>query len=320
MSDQVSIQALKATHLGQTAWIVGKGPSLVRLSREHIGEGPVIAINEAIVAVETLELANTVYSMQKDADEYDVSSTPNVALSLFIPIKSATLLVHLHESPNRLKEYSPRYVFDNVKDFGLEWWECSGLVAIAVARLMGCSNMVYLCFDACMSGDRRTCTPTSDGAYEVLSTDEAYLGQCCRIDDYLTKVGMPAEWVTPEKGESHRHDDPSLDRVRADRDESRREARRLRLVAYDLTRETERLADAVTQAGREVERLAAALSEANTGVERSRGELEAALRRNYALTDDLAAARSRVAELLSSASWRWMAPLRAAYRILARSK
>ena len=61
-----SVEELKDRYKGMTAWIVGKGPSLQYLKKEDIGAGPVITINSAITAVESLGFENPLFSMQKD--------------------------------------------------------------------------------------------------------------------------------------------------------------------------------------------------------------------------------------------------------------
>jgi hypothetical protein len=70
--------------------------------------------------------------------------------------------------------------------------------------------------------------------------------------------------------------------------------------------------------GIELRRAHAEIESLSSATASLRGELDAALRRNETLVDEVAAARYHVAALLSSASWRWMAPLRAAKRTLMR--
>ena len=56
----------KDIYKGQAIWIVGKGPSLQYLTKEYIGSGPVITINEALIKMEELRLPNPIYAMMKD--------------------------------------------------------------------------------------------------------------------------------------------------------------------------------------------------------------------------------------------------------------
>ena len=288
----VSIQALKGAHAGATAWIVGKGPSLLMLTKEQLGPGPVIAINEATIAVEALGLDNVVYSLQKDAERYQddpelLVVTPGT--EPIAPLKGATLLVHHHESPNRMPAYQPRYVFDNVADFGLEWWDFSTLTAVAIARLMGCRKVVFVSLDASAFGDTRTCEPRPDGSFQIYTLERVeYASHRPRIDEYLSRISMDAEWLTPEAEYArHKHLTAELtaraERLYGELEESRAAAR-MRVEAY------------------------AAL----------RGELDATLRELQVVTASLASAEDRVTALLASTSWRWTAPFRAAHELLAR--
>ena len=324
-SDQASIQALKGKHEGETAWIVGKGPSLVMLTKEQIGRGPVIAINEATLAVETLGVDNVVYSLQKDADDYEFVSdlVPVVdAAQPIAPLRGATLLVHRHESPHRMKEYRPRYVFDSVVDFGLEWWEFSSMVAAAIAHLMGCQKVVFVSHDACVFGDSRTCTPTSDGSYQVTSDPRSaanYLQHRQRIDEYLARASISAEWVTPGPDHARRKDSRRL------ADDLNREIERLRAEAQQRGSEVDRLIGIIETFRSEGERLRVELDENRRDIDAlsmsqtaGRAELDSALRRVQVLTNDLAAATHHVGALLTSASWRWTAPLRFVKRLLMR--
>lgn len=49
---------LRNTHKNQAAYIIGKGPSLEYLRREHIGAGAVIALNQTIIRIQSFNLSN----------------------------------------------------------------------------------------------------------------------------------------------------------------------------------------------------------------------------------------------------------------------
>lgn len=132
--------ALDNLYHGHTAWVVGRGPSLARLNAAHIGEGPVIAINQAIEAVEKLELPNPLYSMQKD--KFFVSTT-------------AVILAHEHESAKDNTDEMERlgaYVFDCEADYGYPWSVPSVVACAGLAYRMGCQEVIYLCCDAATDG------------------------------------------------------------------------------------------------------------------------------------------------------------------------
>jgi hypothetical protein len=184
-------------------------------------------------------------------------------------------------------DYQPRYVFDNAADFGLDWFEFSSLVAAALSRLMGCTRVVYLAHDASACGDCRACTPRSDGSFVILPPDDAegeeYPLHRARIDAYLEKIAMPAEWVTPSRADVW--------------------------LASEARREADRLAAALEQTRSERD---------SANVERLRmsGALAEAATRETQLLEALSLRDERIAALLASASWRWTAPLRWAKRML----
>ena len=287
---QISIQALKDRHAGQTAWIIGKGPSLVMLSKEQIGGGPVIALNEAIIPLESFGLDNPLYSMQKDADEYDEEAMVVTRLGeSYIPIKRATLLVHAHESPHRLEHYTPRYVFDNEADFGLEWWQFSSLVAAAVAKVMGCAKVVFVSHDACVFGDTRCCIPREDGSYQILqresATDDDYEPHRARIDEYLARVGLLAEWLTPEGDHGRRLENDRA--MHSENEQLRSQLQRHDDEAALAARRSEALTTELELARAEVE-------SAHSHGHRLREELDLYSRRLEVLAGDLAAARAEL--------------------------
>lgn len=98
------------------------------------GQSPVLALNHAIVPVEGLGLPNIVYSLQNDG-----VSLPT----------GAVLLSNAHHPTG-----------------GIEWDavamglagpnEMVAVVAIAVAKLMGCARVVMVCCDSLVNGDLRT--------------------------------------------------------------------------------------------------------------------------------------------------------------------
>ena len=156
----LNMKSLTGKHKGETAWMVGKGPSLQYLTADYIGPGPVITINQAIIAVEDLELPNQVYSMQKDGGSLrrgkDVQALtpkcdhsgqcPNQCGYVVRP-KRATLIVHNLESLYCFDDYSPRYVFE-LADFGLTQNTCSFVIAIKMGQLFGCTSFNFISFDA----------------------------------------------------------------------------------------------------------------------------------------------------------------------------
>lgn len=194
------IKHLANIHKGQTAWIVGKGPSLVNLKKEHFGDGPIITINEAIIPVEMLGLDNPTYSMQKDADPQEEEP--------IAPPKKASLLIHEMETPGRHKDYRPRYIFNNMNDFHSPWNMFSALTATYIALLMGCTEIAYVCFDYHTHGDTDCCHYNSDGTYKIVINPfkekygQQYHHQSYGLDNLIKRMQLPTKWVTPGKEEN----------------------------------------------------------------------------------------------------------------------
>jgi hypothetical protein len=196
------IERLRHKHLGETAWIVGKGPSLANLRAEHIGKGPIIAISEAIIPVENLGLENVTYAMQKDYDppEHDPIAPP----------KKAILLTHEREVPGRHKDYKPRYVFDNPLDFDALWNTPSSLTSVLIAQLFGCSKIVFISFDSCTNGSLDTLHYNPDGSLKLIEADDdiaeaenwrEYRAIARGLKEYIERKYIAAEWITPQKEE-----------------------------------------------------------------------------------------------------------------------
>lgn len=139
-----NISELDNRYPGQTMWVIGRGPSLARLSAADIGAGPVIAINQAISRVEELPIKNPLYSMQKDR--------------FFTRPKRAVVLAHAAESAKTQRtemDIAGAYVFDCEADFGCPWNVPSVVACAGLALRWGCVRVVYLCCDAVTDRDTR---------------------------------------------------------------------------------------------------------------------------------------------------------------------
>ena len=162
------VDRMKGRHAGETCYIVGKGPSLVDLTNEAFGPGPVICLNRAILHVQNLGLGNEIYSMQKDGCESyhqrDVGCVgcDGEVFPIVYPEDSVTLLLHEHESRNCLPKHPRRLVFDAVDELGFDWWSTSSPCAIRIAKVFGCEKVVLLCHDSFFD-DYRTAN-TADGS------------------------------------------------------------------------------------------------------------------------------------------------------------
>ena len=133
-----SVQDLKGKFKGQTAYIIGKGPSLKYLSKEDFTEGGlVIPLNEAIKIAENISLPSTftIMSQQKDGKP-----------ECMVQPENAPLLLHEQESKDWFPDYPERYIFDVERDYGVH--HCNSVIAaIEFAKLTGCNKIVFMCFD-----------------------------------------------------------------------------------------------------------------------------------------------------------------------------
>jgi hypothetical protein len=198
------IQELKDKHKGQTCWIVGKGPSLQYLTGEYIGPGPVIAINQAVMKVQELKLSNLIYSQQKDGChpvvndgkggylKPDIIPHDKCLLDMVVPKNGIPLIVGEAESKYCMEKYSPRYIFDTEKDFGVTWDTFSVIVAIKFGQLMGCDKFNFVSCDNCVNGNATTYVP---GGKAVAHNN--YFAQSDRLKTYLEINNIKHKFITP---------------------------------------------------------------------------------------------------------------------------
>ncbi len=200
------MELLKDKHKGQTAWIIGKGPSLQRLRKEDIGEGVVIAINEAIMPVESLGLPNPIYSMQKDGGNRRRPSKDNlcpdcdhsgqcgdVCGDMIRPTNGAILLLHEGESKYCFPDYPRRYVL-NLKNFNLPGNIFSLTFALKTAQYMGCVKFRFVSCDAHALGDLNSYDPKT--GTENRFVEFFLLEQLDKFKPYL--AGLDYAWIIPK--------------------------------------------------------------------------------------------------------------------------
>lgn len=199
------MESLKDKHKNETAWIIGKGPSLQYLKKEDIGDGVVITINEAIVAIGRLGLKNHTYSLQKDGGAWKKPTDDNLSPDCdysgercescqhMVTPKEATLLLHDLESAYCFPDYTPRYVL-NLQRLGLPGNVFSMIFALKAAQYMGCKKIKFVSFDAHAKGDFRAYTP-GETARDDEEEAGLYRGQTVGIKPHLE--GVDYEWITP---------------------------------------------------------------------------------------------------------------------------
>jgi hypothetical protein len=158
------MKSLRSIHAGETATIVGMGPSILGLEAADFGPGPIITLNHAILTVRALGVPNTVYTMQKDGcipHGRRRQNPPRIPIRgcacpsprTVPPREPEELLLSWAESSRCFATYSRRHIFDVERDFGMVWNTMSAPVAVKIAIWMGCTSLKMLGFDAHTRGD-----------------------------------------------------------------------------------------------------------------------------------------------------------------------
>lgn len=132
------IKELTEVFKGKDCYIVGKGPSLDHLSATDFPnpDGIIIAVNESIHKVESLQLPNKTYMIQQDNWLKDTCRPKRADLLLAYPSR-----YWYADCPNK-------YVF-HFADIGLKKNSLTVIYAIAIAKLSGAIHLEMMCFDAC---------------------------------------------------------------------------------------------------------------------------------------------------------------------------
>ena len=174
------LDPLHNRHAGETATIIGRGPSLLLLRREDIGPGPVIAMNHAIEQVRRLKLPNPLYSQQKDK-------------CMVPPQAPETLILSRAQSAKCFPSYKPRYVVDVQRQFGITPRAMSTTMAVSLAYWMGCRKVRMLACDAVTAQDFRTVV----GELALEKRGFGYLFAGKQASQRALALGMTLEWVAP---------------------------------------------------------------------------------------------------------------------------
>lgn len=157
-----AVVELRDKYSGQTAWIVGKGPSLAHLRADHFTDsGPVMTMNEAILIVQKLGIPNTIYSMQKDGCHMDPDIRCTVECQMHWPmVYPDAEVTAILQDPGFSQECLPRHEkklwVDPVRELKFhEATEMSVLMCIRLAKIMGCVKIHLVSCDS-LAGDYRT--------------------------------------------------------------------------------------------------------------------------------------------------------------------
>ncbi len=179
--------------------IVGRGPSLLRLTPSDFVPGPVITINMAIFRVRLLGLTNPIYRMHKDGCNAPHTSKANVPLPCVCPkpwmpapLRDETLLLSAAESPGCFPDHPLRHVIDVEQEYGLPWWSMSAPIAVRYAHRMGAHHIRLLAFDA-RNGDTRRV----EGRRVVPGTPTGYLKAIDQVREWIGRTGVDVRFIDP---------------------------------------------------------------------------------------------------------------------------
>ena len=182
---EADVSSLKPMFYKQPCYLVGKGPSLDHLRAEHFlkREAPVIAINEAIHAVEQLGLPNPTFCLQQDAKLKD-TCWPKHGSKMLVSIKAANF-------------YAGRkgvYIFDS-RRYGLSLNSLSVSAAIRIAISLDAESFILVCFDASVN---KTLGYAKSIGYSATwgGKPNRFLGHRRKIDRWTGN--HPTQWVIPQ--------------------------------------------------------------------------------------------------------------------------
>lgn len=187
---------MNLSHPGATAYIVGRGPSLARLTADDFGAGPVISLNAAIHHVRTLGLANPIYYLWKDGclPHTPLDNDPGIHdCALPFPRHGEVFLTSLAEGRFCLTEWKDRHVIDVEAEFGVPWWTMSAPVAVEIAHAMGVAELVMYGHDAFTDDDNRRIE--EDGRL-VDDPHAGYYNAGAMSQAAAQKHGLPIRWAT----------------------------------------------------------------------------------------------------------------------------
>ena len=179
------ISVLRGAHPGATCCVVGMGPTLLTLTAESFpADAVVVAMNHAIIHVEKLGLTCPVYSIQKDGFCVRPQRDPLIVHELE---------AHADNSP----DYRPRYIFQNPRDFGLEWYRPSVVTSTALAHYLGCRRVKLYACDALHTGDCRRIEFNPDGSHYIGPAFPGYTAPTEKLQELERTLPMPIDWGRP---------------------------------------------------------------------------------------------------------------------------
>ena len=135
-----NLAVLQPIFAGNRCYIVGKGPSLDKATAKTFPDprAPIIALNEAVLVIEKLDIPNPIFGLQQDAKLKDTCYPERAGI--FVSQKA----VPFYKDKPRV------YAFSSLT-YGLSINSLSVLAAIAIARSFGTKGFHFVSFDAATS-------------------------------------------------------------------------------------------------------------------------------------------------------------------------
>ncbi len=180
------LATLQPIFVGNRCYIVGKGPSLDKVKERDIPDprAPIIALNEAILTVEQLDIPNPMFGLQQDSKLKD-SCYPERS-GIFVSQKA----IPFYQDKPRV------YAFSSLS-YGLAINSLSVLAAMAIARSLGSKGYYFVSFDAATSNGKEL------GYASTVPYDTVWGGDPKRFKKHKPRMmaaarGMIVSWITPK--------------------------------------------------------------------------------------------------------------------------
>ena len=166
-------------------YLVGKGPSLDELSTADFSNSkwPIIAMNDAIHKVESLNLPNPVYGAQQDTSLQGTCR----------PAKGKLFVAY--QSRHFYSDFKDKIIFHPV-DLEMSSSSLTVLCAIRIAKKLGVKQFTMLCFDACVNQETAYARCIGYAPDHHGGSPNRFLAHRAKIDAELG--GMSTIWLTPK--------------------------------------------------------------------------------------------------------------------------
>lgn len=164
-------------------YIVGKGPSLDYITKEHFPTNdPVMCCNESVHPICDLDLPNQIIAAQQDNSLKDTCYNEKAHM-----LVSRQCRVHYNDDAY---VFIPEY-------YNLSPSSLTVIMCIAIAKKLGVHSFTMVCFDACVN--KKTTYAKCIG-YIAKGSPERFLSHRATIERLIhaNRVNWSIEWVIPE--------------------------------------------------------------------------------------------------------------------------